>query len=79
MDYFFNMAEEEKLNFIKYSINSGYYVILQVYRNKIPAYYDTTFIDHQIMVYGYDDEIKRFNISNFFRSKYQKDVCTANF
>ncbi len=75
MDYFFHMSEEEKLNFIKYSIDCGYYVILQVYKNKIPAYHDTAFIDHQIMVYGYDDEIKRFCISDFFRGKYRKDVC----
>ena len=78
MDFYSGMSLEDKIKFIKHSINCGYYVVLQVYKNKIKAYEQSDFIDHQMMIYGYDEEAKILNIADFFSGKYRKRCCTYN-
>jgi len=56
--YFFSIANLELIDFLKISINHGYYILVMVDRQYIKEYEIIEPSNHEIMIYGYncDDE-----------------------
>lgn len=62
-------------DFIRASIDKGYYAIVPVITNNI-ASYDFEGV-HDMLVYGYEDKKKFYIADNFKNGRYQKSECTA--
>jgi hypothetical protein len=62
-------------DFVISAINDDYYLYLYVAKADIPAYYSTNGI-HDVMIYGYDADTKKINISDFFKSVFSFEECS---
>lgn len=62
------------VDFIRKSITDGYYIVIDINTQYIMAYKDIPHL-HNMMIYGFDDEIGIFYIADFFAGKYEQSTC----
>jgi len=56
-NYFFGICKFSFLDFVKHTINEGYFILLMVDRCYIKEYGFDYPSNHEIMIYGYDEEV----------------------
>lgn len=77
-NYFFNINKVSLIDFIKSTINSGYYILLMIDRLYIKEYGFNYSSNHEIMIYGYDDkENKIFFCDNTKTGAYRNDLSCS--
>lgn len=71
----FKKCDINFISFCKTCIDSGYYISCMINEKYIPAYDQKTNLDHNILIYGYDNDL--FYIADFFKNrKYNFETCT---
>lgn len=64
-------------DYIKALLAEGFYVYAVGNTEHIPAYHNEHYREHNLFVYGYDDELQLFYISDFFvNGKYERATCS---
>lgn len=70
---------ESLLKFIISCINDSYYVRLFNNMSKNPLYQSKGNIQHDLLIYGYDDEKQIFLVADHFdNGKFEKKICSFN-
>lgn len=64
-------------DYVKALLAEGFYVYAAGNTEHIPAYHNKHYWTHNLFVYGYDDELQLFYISDFFvNGKYERATCS---
>lgn len=64
-------------DYVKALLAEGFYVYAVGNTEHIPAYHSEHYWAHNIFIYGYDDELQLFYISDFFvNGKYERATCS---
>jgi hypothetical protein len=77
LDYSFIYNNWESItDFVKRSINDDYYVRLFVNVSKLPIYDSKGDMQHDLLIFGYDEKEQLFHIADHFNSGFfEKGVC----
>ena len=64
-------------DYVKALLDEGFYVYAAGNTEHIPAYHSEHYWAHNLFIYGYDDELQLFYISDFFvNGKYERATCS---
>lgn len=64
-------------DYVKALLSEGFYVYATGNTEHIPAYHSEHYWAHNLFIYGYDDELQLFYISDFFiNGKYERAICS---
>ena len=64
-------------DYVKALLAEGFYVYAAGNTEHIPAYHNEHYCAHNLFVYGYDDKLQLFYISDFFvKGKYERATCS---
>lgn len=64
-------------DYVKALLAEGFYVYAVGNTEYIPAYHNKRYWAHNLLIYGYDDELQLFYISDFFvNGRYERATCS---
>lgn len=64
------------IDFIKNQILEGYYIVIDINTGYIPAYKMDIPHMHNMMIYGFDDQLESFHIADFMKNgRYMFEIC----
>ncbi len=75
-DFVRKISEGNFTELVKMALELDYFVYADLNRKYIPNYNQDRDVQHNLLIYGYDEEEKIMNIADYFRNhRFTKEVC----